>query len=429
MNKLQWILASVAIGFLILSAVTTFAYTPDAPLVNKVNHYWNINKHRSHGGCNWFRVLLAFEDKTADDWNLVGKTSCEMTAYTAEEAKQSEKVWRGWKPIRIALEKLEKANAQTVQTGEPQRAAAQQDQSVRNHFVIKQSWSRSPHLSEYDEGGNKNHLQAQLRLDLTYEHQACFRPVALSGKICLDDSVSKRMRFGGTDDNRCWSVPAIKDNSNTQICKGKTIYHSIDSWVNLVDNNIVEGDEISPSQFEIGGTVISHSAGIPHPNIRLAGDLATFKIVDDDLTWVRYTKENNTWWATFHRPVQTRDGDEAWQSEDYWYMRLLTKGGGGPDWFRFSSKAYSYKMRVADFHRVHHATFQPLTVPEFGKYHKTVGSTPACEAGDDYRVLSLAGVRAHGLQIKEGFQVTPKQIIVQFPEGGMDVCGTVGFRK
>ena len=67
-------------------------------LLNKVRHYYDINKHRAPGhGKNWRRVLLAFGDLS--DTNL--------TPFTAAEAKVRESRWFGWKPVRVALECIE----------------------------------------------------------------------------------------------------------------------------------------------------------------------------------------------------------------------------------------------------------------------------------------------------------------------------------
>ena len=67
-------------------------------LLNKVRHYYDINKHRAPGhGQNWRRVLLAFGDLS--DANL--------TPFTAAEAKVRESRWFGWKPVRVALDCIE----------------------------------------------------------------------------------------------------------------------------------------------------------------------------------------------------------------------------------------------------------------------------------------------------------------------------------
>ena len=67
-------------------------------LLNKVRHYYDINKHRAPGyGQNWRRVLLAFGDLS--DANL--------TPFTATDARVRESRWFGWKPVRVALECIE----------------------------------------------------------------------------------------------------------------------------------------------------------------------------------------------------------------------------------------------------------------------------------------------------------------------------------
>ena len=67
-------------------------------LLNKVRHYYDINKHRAPGyGQNWRRVPLAFGDLS--DTNL--------TPFTAAEARVRVSRWFGWKPVRVALECIE----------------------------------------------------------------------------------------------------------------------------------------------------------------------------------------------------------------------------------------------------------------------------------------------------------------------------------
>ena len=72
-------------------------------MLARVRHYYDINKHRAPGhGQNWKRVLVAFGD--VEDSNL--------TAMTAASARERETRWRGWKPVRKALECIEDAAEQ-----------------------------------------------------------------------------------------------------------------------------------------------------------------------------------------------------------------------------------------------------------------------------------------------------------------------------
>ena len=97
---------------------------PDRALIEKVRYYYQINKHRANRGygCNWFRVLIAFGDKTAGEWPGYG--SCTLTPYTATEAQTSEKIWWGWRPVRQALEQLETAQSVEVVHVAPFRSGA-----------------------------------------------------------------------------------------------------------------------------------------------------------------------------------------------------------------------------------------------------------------------------------------------------------------
>ena len=72
-------------------------------LLTKVQHYYDINKHRAPGyGVNWKRVLIAFGD--VED--------SQLKAMTAADAKVRETRWWGWKPVREALECIEAAAEQ-----------------------------------------------------------------------------------------------------------------------------------------------------------------------------------------------------------------------------------------------------------------------------------------------------------------------------
>ena len=71
---------------------------PDG-LLSLVQGYYDANRGKPPGyGQNWKRVLIAFG----------AVQDSQLTAYTADEASQSEQVWAGWKPVREALECLER---------------------------------------------------------------------------------------------------------------------------------------------------------------------------------------------------------------------------------------------------------------------------------------------------------------------------------
>ena len=79
-------------------------------LLEKVRHYYDVNKHRSPGyGTNWKRVLIAFGD--VED--------SQLTAMSAADARTRESRWFGWQPVRKALECIE-AKASPPQTQQPQ---------------------------------------------------------------------------------------------------------------------------------------------------------------------------------------------------------------------------------------------------------------------------------------------------------------------
>ena len=73
------------------------ALTADPSLVALVRRYHQINLNKPNKGQNWFRVLIAFG----------AETDPTLEPFTAAEARQAEKVWGGWTPIREELERLE----------------------------------------------------------------------------------------------------------------------------------------------------------------------------------------------------------------------------------------------------------------------------------------------------------------------------------
>ena len=67
-----------------------------------VRRYHEANKNNAPTyGRNWKRVLIAFQDVQ----------DSQLTPFTAAEALAGEQVWSGWKPIRKALECIEKASS------------------------------------------------------------------------------------------------------------------------------------------------------------------------------------------------------------------------------------------------------------------------------------------------------------------------------
>ena len=100
----------------IIATVLTFGSSSNTPasaqsasscvsdaMLTKVQHYYDINKHRAPGyGQNWKRALIAFGD--IED--------SQLTAMTAADAQVRESRWWGGKPVREALECLEEAAEQ-----------------------------------------------------------------------------------------------------------------------------------------------------------------------------------------------------------------------------------------------------------------------------------------------------------------------------
>ena len=138
MRKLTYYSIAFIAVIVLIFAVSRLAVAADTPtsLINTVKHYYAINQHKAdrNYGENWFRVLIAFGVETSNT----------LTAYTAEEARQSEKIWRGWRPIRQELERLEEAAKQQQQVAQDEVVPSQissQDQVVTNIYNTWGEWN------------------------------------------------------------------------------------------------------------------------------------------------------------------------------------------------------------------------------------------------------------------------------------------------
>ena len=87
------------------------------PVVKRVEGYYEANKHKASGGKNWLRVLVAF-----GQYRERG-----IKPYSAAEARESAKVWRGWEEVALALEGLESANYEYAHGYDPKGSVYQQD--------------------------------------------------------------------------------------------------------------------------------------------------------------------------------------------------------------------------------------------------------------------------------------------------------------
>ena len=91
-------------------------------LLQKVRHYYDVNKSRSPGfGANWKRVLIAFGDVQ----------DSQLTAMSAADARTREARWFGWQPVRKALDCIEAKSVQpTPQAKQTQQPGVTSEISV-----------------------------------------------------------------------------------------------------------------------------------------------------------------------------------------------------------------------------------------------------------------------------------------------------------
>ena len=106
-----------------LSPASSPACAPSAAaLVQEVRRYYELNRRRAdrNHGENWRRVLIAFG----------AETHATLTPYTATEARASERIWSGWRPVRIELERLEACAAPVVAAAQQAEPAPQETPAV-----------------------------------------------------------------------------------------------------------------------------------------------------------------------------------------------------------------------------------------------------------------------------------------------------------
>ncbi len=92
---------------------------PGQRIVKKVEGYYEDNRHRADRGHgkNWLRVLVAF-----GQYQERG-----IKPYSAAEARESAKTWRGWEEVALALEGLESVNYRFAHGYDPAASAYQQE--------------------------------------------------------------------------------------------------------------------------------------------------------------------------------------------------------------------------------------------------------------------------------------------------------------
>ncbi len=89
---------------------STLAACVSAAQWKTVADYYDSNAGKSPNyGANWYRALIAYGEALTDrdlpDWT--GAADKPTEPYTVKEAKESEKAWSGWTPVRKVLECLE----------------------------------------------------------------------------------------------------------------------------------------------------------------------------------------------------------------------------------------------------------------------------------------------------------------------------------
>ncbi len=127
-------------------------------LVNMVRRYYDDNKLRSdrNNGENWLRVLVAL------GVDVSAEAAVPPAPYTAAEARDSEAVWDGWKPVREELERLEACAAPVAPAVSIARKAGEPGLLLEGQpavFVVTRS---SPH-AEFKDGP----LEVPLRVSET----------------------------------------------------------------------------------------------------------------------------------------------------------------------------------------------------------------------------------------------------------------------
>ena len=259
------------------------------PLLARVRNYFESNRDRAdrNHGCNWYRVLIAFGDKTSDQWQSDKSAtdpdaSCSpLTAYTAAEAAESEKTWRGWKPVREALQEIEKVQTVTVDPPRAQRAESQQDSSAATVSVVfpSQRPGNTGFVNEVSEdvgtdGDSNNcvHFTVQLSQALTQSYQ--FRYRFLDSESTAERASITALNWGQAAQSADWHhFEAAGDLFTRSISAGDT---KLGRSICIRDDDVYESDETVV--FE----VYNHPTAAHPATLEISPRKYSFKIKNDD---------------------------------------------------------------------------------------------------------------------------------------------------
>ncbi len=257
-------------------------------LLARVREYFRINRDRAdrNHGCNWYRVLIAFGDRTAAQWEddrsaTDPNASCSpLTAYTAAEAAESEKTWRGWKPVRETLEEIEKVQTVTVEPPRAQRAESQQDSAATVSVVFpSQRPGNTGFVNEVSEdvgtdGDSNNcvHFTVQLSQALTQSYQ--FRYRFLDSESTAERANITALRWGQAAQSADWHhFEAAGDIFTRSISAGGT---KLGRSICIRDDDVYESDETVV--FE----VYNHPTAAHPATLEISPRKYSFTIRNDD---------------------------------------------------------------------------------------------------------------------------------------------------
>ena len=258
----------------------------DQDLISKVVSYYDTNKNRSDRkyGCNWYRVLIAFEVNELPEWK--GPDGyCSNTAYTAEEARKSEKIWKGWKPIRQALEDIE---TQTIYVPAKSQRSDAQSSTVNPKLTLELSQTK---ISEGNSSGWRNYKEVMIRVRLDKDVQnpinfaLNFSP---SSGFDRHNNINCATNFQNSNKDFCifYSFKESSGNTVYQFGRSGNITGSIKKKGTIVhDNNRretayvirIKGNTIADSDHTVGITLSTSTS-----NVTLMNASQTLTITNDD---------------------------------------------------------------------------------------------------------------------------------------------------
>lgn len=302
------------------------------PVVKRVESYYEANRHRADRGygMNWLRVLVAF-----GQYRERG-----LKPYSAAEAWESAKKWRGWEEVAQALEGLESANYEFAHGYDP-KASAYQQEGTKDGYIAPDSdrWLGGPRQAEQDayveevqrfqaernagEPGAQQGFDEWKRLQSPSGQLFPFNGIYIedsrTGCFINADKVAQR-RDELTADNVRYRLDCDRPDGVRQISWLALNYEGCLCWLPEYDKEkkettrIVPAEEVPELIYE-GWRILTHKEYNKNQRVTGAKDdkFSAFKL------WVQYSPKDRPLGVC---PTQGDSSDGKWKHNEDLFIRL-----------------------------------------------------------------------------------------------------------